>query len=70
MKIIDGLQSQWESAEANQLEFSLLSLTARTEDVETGEDEKMMKTREDWGPWVAHMVQMHASKGDLKAKMA
>jgi hypothetical protein len=70
MKIISGLQSQWESAEANQLEFSLLSLTARTEAAATGEDEKMLKTREDWGPLLAHMVQMHASKGDLKAMMA
>lgn len=70
MKTLADLQSQWESAEANQLEFSLLSLTARTEDVAVGEDEKMMKTRENWGPFIAHMIKLHSEKGDLRSRIA
>jgi hypothetical protein len=59
-----------ESAEANQLEFSLLSLTTRTvESAETAEAEIMRRTREDWGPFIAHMVNLHAQKGDLKGKI-
>ena len=69
MKIISDLQEQWSSAEANDLEFSLLSLTTRDASDQDEENEKMRRTRENWGPFMAHMVQLHAQKGDLKDKM-
>jgi hypothetical protein len=69
MKILPDISAQWQSAEADELEFSLLSLTATSEPVGHEEIEKMRRTREDWGPFIAHMIELHSQKGDLKDKM-
>lgn len=51
------------------MEFSLLSLTAKSDAASLEEAERMRRTRENWGPFVAQMVQLHAQKGDLKSMM-
>ena len=51
------------------MEFSLLSLTARNDESSIEEAEKMRRTRENWGPFIAQVVQLHAQKGDLKSMM-
>ena len=67
MASVADLQQQWESAAANALEFSLLSLTPRSDFSSIGEeDEKMARAREDWGPFLAHMVDLHSQKGNIK----
>jgi hypothetical protein len=68
LKTLGDLQGQWASAEANQLEFSLLSLTA-SDKSNVEEEQNMQRAREDWGPFIAYMVKLHAQKGDLKPKM-
>ena len=67
MASVADLQKQWESAAANALEFSLLSLTPRSDFSSTDEeDEKMKRAREDWGPFLAYMVGLHSEKGNIK----
>ena len=51
------------------MEFSLLSLTPRSNEALTEEVEKMQRARENWGPFIAQMLQLHAQKGDLKSMM-
>ena len=71
MMVLPELQSTWESASSTSLEFSLLSLTALGESSSQKEDEeKMARVREDWGPFIAHMVRHHAEQGDLKNRLA
>lgn len=68
--VIPELQRQWQSAAANQLEFSLLSLSPTTNTSPLASDQlQMQRMREDWGPFIAHMVKLHAGKGDLKERM-
>jgi len=68
---VSDLQGQWESASANQLEFSLLSLT-RDMDVSDfhKRETKIQRMREDWGPFIASMVNLHAEKGDIGHMLA
>ncbi|KAK5049372.1 hypothetical protein LTR84_004301 [Exophiala bonariae] len=71
MMVLPELQATWESASNTSMEFSLLSLTVRTESsTMKADEEKMARVREDWGPFIAHMVKLHAEKGDLKQKTA
>ncbi|KAK7883764.1 hypothetical protein LTR67_010926 [Exophiala xenobiotica] len=66
--VLPELQAQWESASTNDLEFSLLSLTAlKDRSSLQAAKEKMERSREDWGPFIAEVVRIHAEKGDLKA---
>lgn len=68
--VLPELQATWESASSTSLEFSLLSLTALSESSsQKEEEEKMLRVREDWGPFIAHMVKLHAEKGDLKNRL-
>lgn len=65
--VLPVLQAQWETAATNALEFSLLSLTAKADTLSLGVDmDKMERTREDWGPFLAQMVRLHANKGSLR----
>ncbi len=65
--VLPELQAQWESASTNDLEFSLLSLTALKDTLGLEADrEKMERAREDWGPFIAEVVRIHAEKGNLK----
>lgn len=71
MMVLPELQATWESASSSTLEFSLLSLTAMTDFSSLeADEEKMARMREDWGPFIAQMVRLHAEKGDLKEKLA
>jgi hypothetical protein len=64
--IVANIQSQWESAALNQLEFSLLSLISGSDSSSLQADEARMKrTREDWGPFIAHLLRLHAERGDV-----
>lgn len=68
--VIPELQTQLESAAANALEFSLLSLTAMTESSSLEADQtRMERVREDWGPFIATLVGIHAEKGTLKDEL-
>lgn len=67
---IPDLQARLESVTANQLEFSLLSLTASNDTASLARDiDEMQRAREDWSPFIAHMVRLHAAKGDLKTRL-
>lgn len=67
---IDDLQRQMQSAKADDLEFSLLSLVRRTDTEDsTVEAANMQRAREDWGPFISHMVRLHAEKGDIRDLM-
>lgn len=71
MMVLPELQATWESASSTTLEFSLLSLTAMTDSSHlVADEEKMARTREDWGPFIAQMIRLHAEKGDLKDKLS
>ncbi|OAG44034.1 hypothetical protein AYO21_01886 [Fonsecaea monophora] len=61
--VLPELQAQLESATTNSLEYSLLSLTALDDSSSLDADQvKMERTREDWGPFLAQMVKVHAEK--------
>ena len=69
--VLPDLQSQWESASTGALEFSLLSLTAMTNSSSLDDDAaRMVRAREDWGPFIAQMVRTHAEKGSLKEMLS
>lgn len=71
MMVLPELQATWESVSSSTLEFSLLSLTAMIDSSSLeADEEKMTRIREDWGPFIAQMVRLHAEKGDLKEKLA
>lgn len=67
---IGDLQSQMQSAQTNDMEFSLLSLvhSTTTEDSTTDATD-IQRAREDWGPFISHMVRLHAEKGDIREMM-
>ncbi|KIX01136.1 uncharacterized protein Z518_10202 [Rhinocladiella mackenziei CBS 650.93] len=68
--VLPELQAQWETASTTALEFSLLSLTVMTDSSSLEADRiKMERVREDWGPFIAQMVRLHAEKGDLKGTL-
>ncbi|KAI1625493.1 ubiquitin carboxyl-terminal hydrolase L5 [Exophiala viscosa] len=65
--VLPELQAQCETATASAFEFSLLSLTAATDNLGLEANrEKMKRVREDWGPFIAQMVRLHAEKGTLR----
>lgn len=65
--VLPELQAQWESASTNDLEFSLLSLTKMRDKSSLEEDQSRMdRLREDWGPFFAQVIRIHAEKGTLK----
>lgn len=67
---IGDLQNQMQSASSSEHEFSLLSLVRKTEHADsTKEAENMQRAREDWGPFISHMMKLHAEKGDIKEMM-
>lgn len=67
---IADLQAQMHSAATSDVEFSLLSLVRKTQDGDsTAEAHEMGRAREDWGPFISHMVRLHAEKGDIKEMM-
>ncbi|ETI25273.1 hypothetical protein G647_04648 [Cladophialophora carrionii CBS 160.54] len=68
--VLPELQAQLESATTYALEYSLLSLTAMTNATSLEADKaKMGRTREDWGPFLAQLVKIHAEKGTLKTAL-
>ncbi|OQV03432.1 hypothetical protein CLAIMM_08478 [Cladophialophora immunda] len=65
--VLPELQAQLESVTTNSLEYSLLSLTALNDSWGLEADKlKVERAREDWGPFLAQMVRIHADKGTLK----
>jgi ubiquitin carboxyl-terminal hydrolase L5 len=67
---VADLQAQMQSATASGLEFSLLSLVAKQGANDSAvEVDTMRLAREDWGPFISHMVQLHAGKGDIRVMM-
>jgi hypothetical protein len=71
---VSDLQQMMSAATADGFEFSLMALTKRSQeefdaDVVAKEAENMRRAREDWGPFIAHMVSLHAEKGDIKELM-
>ncbi|KAJ9611605.1 hypothetical protein H2200_004789 [Cladophialophora chaetospira] len=65
--VLPELQAQLESATTYALEYSLLSLSTMT-DVSSLEANrvKMGRTRENWGPFLAQLIKIHAEKGNLR----
>lgn len=69
--VLPELQAQWESAAGTAMEFSLLALTAMTDSSSLEVDRvKMERAREDWGPFIAQLVRLHAEKGSLQEELA
>ena len=67
---IGDLQTQMHSASSSEHEFSLLSLVRRKEHADSSaEAEDMRLAREDWGPFISHMIRLHAGKGNIKEMM-
>ena len=61
------LQDHTQQAAASGFEFSLLSLVKRDDNLSAvANADDMRCAREDWGPFISHMVQLHAEKGDIK----
>ncbi|KIW69380.1 hypothetical protein PV04_05260 [Phialophora macrospora] len=68
--VLPELQGQLESATTYALEYSLLSLTAMTQATSLEADKaKMDRMREDWGPFLAQLVKIHADNGTLRAAL-
>jgi len=68
--VLPALQAQWQTAAANALEFSLLSLTTTTDASSLEADRvEMERVREDWSPFIAQMVRIHAEKGSLRGAL-
>jgi ubiquitin carboxyl-terminal hydrolase L5 len=65
--VLPELQAELESATSCALEYSLLSLTV-TDDSSSldAHKVKMDRTRENWGPFLAQMMKVHAEKGTLR----
>ena len=65
--VLPEIQTQLESATDYALEYSLLSLTAVTDTSSLEEDQvRMQRVREDWGPFLAKLLKIHAEKGTLR----
>lgn len=65
--VLPELQAQLESATTYAAEYSLLSLTAKTDSSNLEADvEKMSRARENWGPFIAQMLKVHAARGTLR----
>jgi ubiquitin carboxyl-terminal hydrolase L5 len=65
--VLPELQAQLESSTEYALQYSLLSLTATNNSTSVEVDQlKMDKAREDWGPFLAQLVKIHAANGTLK----
>jgi hypothetical protein len=61
------LHETWEKAMDNSFEVSLLSLVERTDFLGVNKElQDMEQAREDWGPLLTTLLQIHAAKGDLK----
>lgn len=58
------LSAQWQSAAENNIEFSLLSLVAASDDeaARAKENVKAGRMREDWGPALAELVRIVAER--------
>jgi hypothetical protein len=70
MMVVPVLEAQFNGIAMNELEFSLLSVVLTSPDAADEKDyERMRRVREDWGPMMATIVQLHAEKGDLAAKL-
>jgi hypothetical protein len=67
---IGDLQAQMQAASSDAMEFSLLSLERKSGKQDASvEKDSMRRAREDWGPFISHMVQLHAEKGDIREMM-
>lgn len=69
--IIPDLQAQWEGASQSLLEFSILGLVSDDNDIAglKVDQEKADRIREDWSPFIAGLVKIHASNGTLEANL-
>ncbi len=68
--VLPELQVQLESVTTYALEYSLLSLTAMTDTSGVkGEEAKMDRMRENWGPFLAQIIRIHAAKGSLNRSL-
>jgi ubiquitin carboxyl-terminal hydrolase L5 len=70
MAVLPEIQTTLGSAEGSGLEYSLLSLTSVTDSASLEDDRRRMeRVREDWNPFIATLMRLHANRGDLKEKM-
>ena len=68
--VLSDIQKQLEAEEVNQLEFSLLRLVSNNEAAgQNPYEEEMRRYREDWGPFISHMIRLHAERGDLEERL-
>ena len=68
--VFSDIQTQLEAEAVNQMEFSLLRLVSNPETATRNPFEHQMRRyREDWGPFISHLLRFHAEKGDLEERM-
>ena len=64
------IKRQLEAEEVNQMEFSVLRLVPSSgPSVAALHEDEMRRQREDWGPFLQHLVLLHASRGDLRDRL-
>ena len=64
------IKRQLEAEEVNQMEFSVMRLVPTSgPSVASLHEDQMKRQREDWAPFLQHLVLLHASKGDLRDRL-
>jgi hypothetical protein len=67
MTSVADIQAQMEDPEASAMEFSCLSVIHGPDmQVTVADEAKVQRMREDWSPFIAHMLRLHAEKGDIE----
>lgn len=57
-----------EDPEASAMEFSCLSVAYEAEVSTVNADEvRIQRMKEDWSPFIAHMLELRAEKGDIES---
>lgn len=70
MQLVADIQVFFEAADANDTEFSLLSVNHEPGTGPSQADQlKATRLKEDWGPFIVHMLKLHAEKEDLEMLM-
>lgn len=56
-----------EDPEASAMEFSCLSVSHEAQqDTSSSEEVRIQRMKEDWSPFIAHMLELHAEKEDIE----
>ena len=57
-----------EDPEASAMEFSCLSVAHEMQqNISNFEETRIQRMKEDWSPFIAHMLELHAEKGDIES---